>query len=111
METNLQFNSSLAEYFVLHLAERKESLSETSYHRDVYQLHDFDDYLHAVSFQCDDRIDEDLITKWTHLHDDMAAKTIMTYVNNVRMFLRFYSRASGFHTFLPMRKWLSSTTW
>lgn len=101
MDANLQFNSTLAEYFVLHLTERKESLSESSYHRDVSQLHDFDDYLHAVSFQCDDRIDEALITKWTHMHDDLAAKTIMTYVNNVRMFLRFYSKASGTVVYMP----------
>lgn len=101
MEANLHFHSSLAEYFVLHLIERKESLSESSYHRDVSHLHDFDDYLHAASFQCDDRIDEGLITKWTHLHDNMAAKTIMTYVNNVRMFLRFYSKITGTMVYMP----------
>ncbi len=101
METNLQFNSSLAKYFVLHLVERKGSLCETSYRRRVYQLHDFDDYLRSESFQCDDRIDEALITKWTHLHNDMAAKTIMTYVNSVRMFLRFYSKASGTVVYMP----------
>lgn len=101
METNLKFNSSLAEYFVLHLEERKKSLNETSYHRDVYQLHDFDDYLHTISFKYDDKIDEALITKWTHLHDGMAAKTIMTYVNNVRMFLRFYSKATGNMVYMP----------
>ena len=101
MITNLQFNSALNEYFVLHLIERKESLSESSYQADINHLHDFDSYLHSVSFQCDDRIDEALITKWTHLHDDMAAKTIMTYVNSVRMFLRFYSKASGTVVYMP----------
>ena len=101
MEANLQFNSSLAEYFVLHLIERKKSLCESSYLRDVQQLHDFDDYLCAESFLCDDRIDEALITKWTHLHDGLAAKTIMNYVNNVRIFLRFFSRASGTVVYMP----------
>ncbi len=101
MEANLQFKSSLAEYFVLHLEERKSSLSASSYRRDVYHLHDFDDYLYSISFKDGDRIDEALITKWTRLHDEMAAKTIMTYVNNVRFFLRFYSRASGETVYIP----------
>ena len=101
MEPNLQFNSSLAEYIVLHLVERKSSLSDSSYQRDVRHLHDFDEYLHSVSFQCGDQIDEALITKWTHLHDDKAAKTIMNYVNSIRMFLRFYSKSSESVVYMP----------
>ncbi len=101
MESNLQFSSALAEYIVLHLVERKSSLSDSSYQSDVKQLHDFDEYLQSVSFQPEDQIDEALITKWTHLHDDLAAKTIMTYVNSVRMFLRFYSKASGSVVYMP----------
>ena len=101
MTDELQFKSALAKYFVQHMEERKSSLCDSSYTRNVFQLHDFDNYLYSISFQVGDRIDETLVTKWTHLHDNMAANTIMTYVNSVRMFLRFYSKISGDIVYMP----------
>ena len=101
MTDELQFKSALAKYFVQHMEERKSSLCDSSYTRNVSQLHDFDNYLYSISFQVGDRIDETLVTKWTHLHDNMAANTIMTYVNSVRMFLRFYSKISGDIVYMP----------
>ena len=101
MNDNLQFSSSLSEYFTLHLIQRKTSLNASTYERDVSQLHDFDNYLQSVSFRSDDKIDEELITKWTHLHSGLAAKTIMNYINTVRIFLRFYSMASGAVVYMP----------
>lgn len=101
MDIDLGFNSCLAEYFVLHLTERKASLCESSYKRESFLLHDFDNYLNSISFQCDDLIDEALVTKWTHLHDGMAPKTMVNYVNSVRMFLRFYSRISETVVYMP----------
>lgn len=101
MEDNLHFKSILADHIALHLKERKSSLSYSSYVRDVDQLHDFDNYLNSIEFKEDDKIDEQLITAWTQTHADLADRTIMTYVNSLRMFLRFYSKESDVKVYMP----------
>lgn len=101
MNDSIAFSSCLGNEMQSFLAHRKTVIQEHAYGKEVYYLHDFDDYLVSVSFSKNDTITEELIAAWICSHDTLADRTIASYVKCLRQFLMFYRIFIDSEVFVP----------
>ena len=95
------FQSPLQDLLTQYLEYCHNSLTVESYNRRISQLKHFDQYLIRKNYVKDDPVDEALTLLWIHELSTLSSSTVMTYVNALRQFLKFYSNSTGISVFVP----------
>ena len=89
MKEGIPFNSCFGSDMELFLQHRRSCIGSHQYGKEIYYLHDWDDYLVSKGYRRDAAIDEELVTSWIFSHD-LAERSLNAYIGILGKFLTFY---------------------